>query len=56
MTQAPLSGLAAAAVGLAAFGVVVTDVGWQVARHGAVMAHEGAHAMADSLLAAKSTT
>ena len=50
MTQAPLSGLAAAAVGLAAFGVVVTDVGWQVARHGAVMAHEGTHAMADSLL------
>src|SRR5271165_422657 len=43
-------GLAAAAVGLAAFCVVVTDVGWQVARHGAVMAHEGAHAMADSLL------
>ena len=32
------------------FGVVVTDVGWQVARHGAVMAHEGAHAVADSLL------
>lgn len=50
MTQAPLSGLAAAAVGLAALGVVVIDVGWQVVRHGMVMAHEGAHAMADSLL------
>ena len=50
MTQAPLSGPAAVAVGLAAFGVVVTDVGWQVVRHGTVMAHEGAHAVADSLL------
>ena len=50
MTQVPLSGPATAAVGLAAFGVVVTDVGWQVVRHGAVMAHEGAHAVADSLL------
>jgi hypothetical protein len=50
MTQAPLSGSAAAAVGLAAFGVVVTDAGWQVVRHGTVMAHEGAHAVADSLL------
>jgi Peptidase M50B-like len=50
MTHAPLPGPAAAAVGLAAFGVVVTDVGWQVVRHGAVMAHEGAHAVADSLL------
>jgi len=50
MTHAPLPGPAAAAVGLAAFGVVVTDMGWQVVRHGAVMAHEGAHAVADSLL------
>ena len=50
MTQAPLSGPAAVTVGLAAFGVVVTDAGWQVVRHGTVMAHEGAHAMADSLL------
>ena len=32
------------------FAVVFTDLGWQVARHGAVMAHEGAHALADSLL------
>lgn len=50
MMQAPLPGPAAAAVGLAAFGVVATDVGWQVIRHGTVMAHEGAHAVADSLL------
>jgi hypothetical protein len=50
MTQTPLSGSAAAAVGLAAFGVVVTDLGWEVVRHGTVMAHEGAHAVADSVL------
>jgi hypothetical protein len=50
MTHTSLSGPAAAAVGLAALGVVVTDVGWQVVRHGTVMAHEGAHAVADSLL------
>jgi Peptidase M50B-like len=49
-TQAPLSGPAAAVVGLAALGVVVMDAGWEVVRHGAVMAHEGAHAVADSLL------
>jgi Peptidase M50B-like len=50
MMQAPLSGPAAVAVGLAALGVVVMDVGWEVVRHGTVMAHEGAHAVADSLL------
>jgi hypothetical protein len=50
MTQTTLPAPAAAAVGLAALGVVVTDVGWQVVRHGTVMAHEGAHAVADSLL------
>ena len=50
MTQVPLSGPAAAAVGLAALGAVAMDVGWQVVRHGAVMAHKGAHAVADSLL------
>jgi Peptidase M50B-like len=50
MTQTPLPGPAAAAVGLAALGVVVADAGWQVMRHGTVMAHEGAHAVADSLL------
>ena len=56
MTQAPLSGSAAAAVGLAAFGVVVTDAGWQVVRHGAVMAHEGLTLWRIRCWAAKSTT
>jgi Peptidase M50B-like len=50
MTQVPLSAPAAVVVGLAALGVVITDVGWQVVRHGMVMAHEGAHAVADALL------
>ncbi len=49
-THAVLSGPAAVVVGLTAFGVVFTDLGWQFARHGAVMAHEGAHAVADSLV------
>jgi len=44
-SQASLSGAAASAVGLAALGVVAIDVGWQVIRHGTVMAHEGAHAI-----------
>jgi Peptidase M50B-like len=43
-----LPGPAAAAVGLAALGVVVLL--WPVIRHATVMAHEGAHAVADSLL------
>jgi hypothetical protein len=43
-----LPGSAAAAVGLAALGVVV--LGWPLIRHATVMAHEGAHAVADSLL------
>ena len=50
ITQVPLSDADAAAVGLAALVVVVMDVGWQVVRHGTVMAHEGAHALAISLL------
>jgi len=33
----------------AALGVVAIDVGWQVIRHGTVMAHEGAHAIFGSL-------
>ena len=37
-------------VGLAAFGAVAVDVGWQLIRHGTVMAHEGAHAVIGSLL------
>jgi Peptidase M50B-like len=50
MPQAPLSGPAAVAVGLAALVAVVTNVGWEVVRHGTVMAHEGAHAVGDALL------
>lgn len=49
-TQAPLAGPVAVAVGLAALGIVVIDAGWQVIRHGMVMAHEGAHAVADAVL------
>lgn len=43
-----MSGPEAAAVGLVALGVVVLL--WPVIRHATVMAHEGAHAVADSLL------
>lgn len=50
LTQTPLSGSAAAVIGLAAFAAVATDVGWQFVRHGTVMAHEGAHAVIGSLL------
>jgi len=50
MTQTPLSGPAAALIGLGAFGVVASGIGWNFVRHGTVMAHEGAHAMMDSLL------
>jgi hypothetical protein len=50
MVHSPLSGPAAVVVGLVTFGVIVTDAGWQVVRHGTVMAHEGAHAVANSLL------
>jgi hypothetical protein len=50
LTQTPLSGSAAAVVGLAAFGLVASDIGWQFIRYGTVMAHEGAHAVLDSLL------
>lgn len=51
--QAPLSGSAAAVIGLAALAVVVTSLGWRVIRHGTVMAHEGAHAIIGSLLLRK---
>ena len=46
----PLSGAAAAVVGLVAFVVVALDAGWRFIRHGTVMAHEGAHAVVGSLL------
>lgn len=51
--QAPLSGSAAAVVGLVALALVVTSLGWRVIRHGTVMAHEGAHAVVGSLLLRK---
>ena len=50
VTQAWLSGPAAAAAGLVAFGVVALDAGWRFLRHGTVMAHEGGHAVLGSLL------
>jgi hypothetical protein len=50
LTQHPLSEAAAAAIGVAAFVVIVLDVGWRIIRHGTVMAHEGAHAVLGSLL------
>jgi hypothetical protein len=50
MVHSPLSGPAAVVVGLVTFGVVMTDAGWQIVRHGTVMAHEGAHAAANLLL------
>ncbi len=50
VTQVPLSGLASAAIGLVALGMVAVDAGWQVARHFTVMAHEGAHAATGTLL------
>jgi hypothetical protein len=43
-TQVPLSGVAAALVGLAAFGVVALSFLWRFFQHGMVMAHEGGHA------------
>jgi hypothetical protein len=50
LTQHPLSDTAAVLIGLAAFVVIVLDVGWSIIRHGTVMAHEGAHAVIGSLL------
>jgi hypothetical protein len=49
-TQVPLSGVAAALIGLAALGAVTLNAGWAVIRHFTVMAHEGAHAVAGTLL------
>jgi hypothetical protein len=49
-TQVPLSGMAAALIGLAAFGTIAFQASWLVVRHINVMAHEGAHAVTASLL------
>jgi hypothetical protein len=50
LTQHPLSEASAVLVGLAALVVVFLDVGWSIARHPGVMAHEGAHAVAGWLM------
>jgi hypothetical protein len=50
LTQAPVSGIAAALIGLVAVIVISLDLGWRIIRHGTVMAHEGAHALLGSLL------
>jgi hypothetical protein len=43
--------MASAGIGLIALGAIALDAGWQVIRHLAVMAHEGAHALSGMLLA-----
>jgi hypothetical protein len=43
-TQVPLSGAAAMLIGIAALAVVGLNVLWRFFEHGALMAHEGAHA------------
>lgn len=50
ITQAGLPGSTVTVIGLAALGVVALDVTWQVVRHLAVMAHQGAHAVTGLLL------
>jgi hypothetical protein len=49
-TQVPLSGMAAALIGLAAFAVVVLNFFWELIQHGMVMAHEGGHAAVSALM------
>ena len=49
-TQVPLSGMAAALIGLAVFAVVVLNFFWALLQHGMVMAHEGGHAAVGALL------
>jgi Peptidase M50B-like len=50
ITQAPLPGHDAAAIGIAAFVVVYADGLWSLAQHFEVMAHEGMHAITGSIL------
>ena len=49
MTQSPLSGGAAALIGLVLLAVVAFESTWAVVRHIDTMAHEGAHAVISSL-------
>jgi Peptidase M50B-like len=50
VTQVPLPGVDSACLGLLTLGVIALDEGWRVVRHLTVMAHEGAHAVAGTLL------
>ncbi len=49
-TQVPLSGMAAALIGLAVAAVVVLNFFWELLQHGMVMAHEGGHAAVSAML------
>jgi hypothetical protein len=49
-TQVPLPAHTAVLIGLVAFGAVAFDATWFLVRYVTVMAHEGAHAVAMSLL------
>jgi hypothetical protein len=51
VTQVPLPGTESACIGLLMLGLIALDEGWRVVRHLTVMAHEGAHAVAGTLLA-----
>ncbi len=50
ITQTPLPGHDAAAIGIAAFVVVYAKSLWSIAKHFEVMAHEGMHAITGSVL------
>ena len=50
ITQTPLPGHDAAAIGIAAFVVVYAKSLWSIAKHFEVMAHEGMHAITGSIL------
>jgi hypothetical protein len=50
ITQTPLPGHDAAAIGMAAFVVVYAKSLWSLAKHFEVMAHEGMHAITGTIL------
>jgi Peptidase M50B-like len=50
ITQTPLPGHDAAAIGIAAFAVVYAKSLWSLAKHFEVMAHEGMHAITATIL------
>ena len=49
-TQVPLSGMAAALIGLAVSAVMVLNFFWELLQHSMVMAHEGGHAAVSVML------